>query len=241
MTAKFISVGADVPPRDVAKLLLDHRISAVPVVNSDGVPIGMVSEGDLIGRGENERLARSDWWLALISGQQKLDKEFQTRLQTAERTAGDESAPKPELNENHLAADDLRHLVADFHGRIVEYRDEARRVEAQRRRQRAKDLIDEHVFDEAWRQTLHRAREAAENGAKECMLLRFPNEVCIDGGRAINAVAKNWPATLRGEPAEIYLRWERDLKPQGFSLSARVLEFPDGKPGDIGFFLVWGE
>ena len=34
---------------------------------------------------------------------------------------------------------------------------------------------------------------------------------------------------------------ERDLKPRGFALSARVLEFPDGKPGDTGLFLSWGE
>src|SRR5580693_6399978 len=52
MTTKVISVGPDAPTRDVARLLLDNRISAVPVVNSDGIPIGMVSEGDLIGRDE---------------------------------------------------------------------------------------------------------------------------------------------------------------------------------------------
>jgi hypothetical protein len=73
------------------------------------------------------------------------------------------------------------------------------------------------------------------------MLLRFPNQLCIDDGRAINIESKDWPVTLRGRPAEIYLRWERDLKRLGFALAARVLEFPDGKPGDIGLFLVWGE
>ncbi len=72
-------------------------------------------------------------------------------------------------------------------------------------------------------------------------MLRFPNQLCIDGGRAINVAGHDWPATLRGTPAEIYLRWERDLKPRGFALSARVLEFPNGKPGDVGLFLIWGE
>jgi hypothetical protein len=32
---------------------------------------------------------------------------------------------------------------------------------------------------------------------------------------------------------------ERDLKPNGFRLVARVLDFPDGLPGDIGLFLSW--
>ena len=97
------------------------------------------------------------------------------------------------------------------------------------------------MFDETWRQFLHRAREAAQNGETEALLLRFPSVLCLDGGRAINTGEHDWPATLRGEPAEIYLRWERDLKPRRFTISARVLEFPDGKPGDIGLFLGWGE
>ena len=68
MTDKVITVGPDAPTRDVACLLLDHGISAVPVVNGDGTPIGMVSEGDLIGRGEIERLSRRDWWLTVMTG-----------------------------------------------------------------------------------------------------------------------------------------------------------------------------
>jgi hypothetical protein len=46
---------------------------------------------------------------------------------------------------------------------------------------------------------------------------------------------------LRGEAAEIYLRWEHDLRPHGFRLAARILDFPGGIPGDAGLFLVWGE
>ena len=72
------------------------------------------------------------------------------------------------------------------------------------------------------------------------MLLRFPSALCSDGGRAINVFEPGWPATLSGEPAEIYLRWEHELKPRGFHLTARVLDFPGGLLGDIGLFLVWG-
>ena len=88
---------------------------------------------------------------------------------------------------------------------------------------------------------LQNARAAAESGKAEYMLLRFPNQLCIDSGRAITNAESGWPGTLRGEAAELYLRWERELKPQGFSLYACVLEFPDGKPGDIGLFLTWSE
>ena len=88
---------------------------------------------------------------------------------------------------------------------------------------------------------MHGAREAAEHGEKEVMLLRVPSDLCTDQGRAINGPLPDWPKTLRGEAAEIYLRWEHDLKPQGFHLTARVLDFPGDKPGDIGLFLIWGQ
>jgi CBS domain-containing protein len=327
MTAEVITVRPDTPTADIARLLLDHAISAVPVVTDDGVPIGMVSEGDLLGRPDQERLARRDWWLALVTGAQPLDDDFRARVNAAGRTARDvmaaplvtvtettglgevarllaihhikrvpvlhegrivgivsradvlravalaqqhaaspgkphrgflsglfgeyhlpawetaAAAPlspeKPKPARTGLGAGDFRQLVEDFHAGEVQHRDEARRTAAQQRRQRATALIDAHVFDDQWRGILHHAREAAESGQTECMILRFPTQLCIDGGRAINVAETDWPATLRGEPAEIYLRWERALKPRGFSMSARVLEFPGGKPGDIGLFLTW--
>jgi hypothetical protein len=70
------------------------------------------------------------------------------------------------------------------------------------------------------------------------MLLRLPSQLCSDGCRAVNAPRAYWPKRLRGEAAEIYLRWERDLKPHGFGIAARALEFPGGMAGDIGLFLI---
>ena len=102
-------------------------------------------------------------------------------------------------------------------------------------------LIDTHISDKEWNRLVHNAREAAERGQTEYLLLRFPHELCSDGGRAVNAPDPEWPRTLRGEAAEMYLRWERELRPRGFHLAARVVDFPDGMPGDIGLFLVWGE
>jgi len=52
-----------------------------------------------------------------------------------------------------------------------------------------------------------------------------------------NVSEPHWPATLRGEAAEICRLWKRDLKPSGFRLAARVLDFPDGLASDIGLFL----
>jgi hypothetical protein len=135
-------------------------------------------------------------------------------------------------------AADFRRLVSDHEGLEVKHRLEQRRAAVEERRHRVAELIDHHITDESWRGLMHQARLAAERGEKEFMLLRFPSQLCSDGGRAVNAGEPHWPATLRGEAAEIYLYWERDLKPHGFRLAASVLDFPDGMQGDVGLFLT---
>jgi CBS-domain-containing membrane protein len=67
MTKDPVTVSADTPTPEIARLLLAHGISAAPVVDDAGTPIGMVSEGDLLGRGEVDRQARRDWWLMLLA------------------------------------------------------------------------------------------------------------------------------------------------------------------------------
>src|SRR3984957_11861571 len=89
MTEKVISIGSGMATRDIADLLLTNCISAVPVLDTEGVPIGMVSEGDLIGRDESDRLARSDWWLELLAGRLPLDEKFTARVQAKDITGGD--------------------------------------------------------------------------------------------------------------------------------------------------------
>jgi CBS domain-containing protein len=76
MTSAVTLVGPDTPIRGVAKILCGHGISGVPVVGEAGVPIGMISEGDLIGRNEADREARRDWWLTLLAEGEMLNADF---------------------------------------------------------------------------------------------------------------------------------------------------------------------
>ena len=80
MTRDVVSVTPDTPGRKIAALLLEKRISAVPVVDAGGAPIGMVSEGDLAGRSEAERQARRDWWLMMLAEGEPLNPEFLASL-----------------------------------------------------------------------------------------------------------------------------------------------------------------
>jgi len=67
MTNRIISVGPQDSVRDIARTMLDQHISAVPVMDSDGTAIGMVSEGDLMRRPESDTDRPASWWLALVS------------------------------------------------------------------------------------------------------------------------------------------------------------------------------
>jgi CBS domain-containing protein len=70
MTTPVVTIEPDRTVREIAALLLERRISAVPVVDG-GHLVGLVSEGDLLHRHEigtdRDRPARS-WWLSLIDG-----------------------------------------------------------------------------------------------------------------------------------------------------------------------------
>jgi CBS domain-containing protein len=50
MTREVVTVGPDASVCEIAALLLLNRISAVPVVDEAGHVLGLVSEGDLLGR-----------------------------------------------------------------------------------------------------------------------------------------------------------------------------------------------
>jgi hypothetical protein len=140
-----------------------------------------------------------------------------------------------------LSADAFRGLAVAFKGAQVQHAADIEAAAVIQRREQIKLLINQHIDDAQWRELLHQARQAAERGEKEYLLLRFPSMLCTDDARAINNQPNpNWPETLQGEAVELYARWRDQLSSHGFQLAARVLEFPGGKPGDVGLFLIWG-
>lgn len=76
MTAEVITADPNDTVADLAKKLLDHGISAVPVVDGDKL-VGVVSEGDLVSRAEigTDSHHRS-WWLQLFTSESKLANEY---------------------------------------------------------------------------------------------------------------------------------------------------------------------
>ncbi|UYO50196.1 CBS domain-containing protein [Rhodopseudomonas palustris] len=326
MTTAIVTVQPDTPVHAIAETLLKHGISAVPVIDGAGVPLGIVSEGDLMPRADSDREARHDWWLQMLSEGEAVHPDYVRFLKSDTRTAKDVMVgPVVTVEENtaladiadllvekrikrvpvvragHIvgivsradllktmtglnhtgadpvhddpnawptpsdklaalsrpvappappphdpAADDLsasafRELGLEHEHEEDEKRKHAKELADEKHHRLASDMLASHLTDETWQKLLRNARSAAKKGEQESLLLRFPAELCTDHGRAVNAPDPEWPSTLRGMAADIYLRWKSELRPHGFVLQARVVDFPDGIPGDIGLFLTWGK
>ncbi|NLH79948.1 MAG: CBS domain-containing protein [Phyllobacteriaceae bacterium] len=313
MTKAVVTVAPHAPLSAVAQALLDARVSAVPVVATDGRPVGVVSELDLIGQHAPERILRRDHWLSRLAEGQTLSPEYLEVVEPNARTAEeimttpvitvDEDADlatiagilavrkvkrvfvvgddklvgvvsradlaralmlRPKLEPGRAPVEDAPPpppppgaapaapvepgFTASAFRRLVEAHEDAKRAARVReihaheeaRRALVKKLAGERMSDKAWKDLLDRARGAAERGDKDFLLLRFPSALCSDGGRMINAPDPDWPTTLRGPAADVYEHWRDELKPAGFGLVGRILEFPGGYPGDAGLTLTWG-
>lgn len=76
MTKDVISVGPETPVREIAMLMLERRISGVPVVDGEQRVLGIVSEGDLIRRPEIETDHAPMGWLSMFLSDQERARDF---------------------------------------------------------------------------------------------------------------------------------------------------------------------
>jgi CBS domain-containing protein len=70
MVSPVITVDENETVRDVARLLITKRISAVPVVDSAEKLVGIITEADLMHRAETGTERSYSWWLSLFLGDQ---------------------------------------------------------------------------------------------------------------------------------------------------------------------------
>jgi CBS domain-containing protein len=68
MSSPVVTVTPDASVADVAALLLEKRISGVPVVDSTGQIAGIISEGDLLRRVETNTQRHRPHWLEVLLG-----------------------------------------------------------------------------------------------------------------------------------------------------------------------------
>ena len=129
---------------------------------------------------------------------------------------------------------------------------EAEKASEQMRKQAAVDAEKKALMDKlkgpsgvADDERLKRAaaiiNRAVNNGLTEIEVGRFPNSLFTDRGRAINQQEAGWEGTLTGLPKELFDFWKKHLQPKGYRLRYQIVDWSEGKPGDIGITLSWGQ
>lgn len=76
MTTSVISVPQDGTVEDAVRLMLDHHISALPVLDDQGRLKGLLSEGDLMRRVRDTESPRRSWWLEIFGGASNTARDF---------------------------------------------------------------------------------------------------------------------------------------------------------------------
>lgn len=138
-----------------------------------------------------------------------------------------------------LSASELRARMAEHDAFEAAKQAAQRQAEAKRRKSFTDDFLSHHLGEKERGHILALVDRAALHDEFEVMVYSFPSYLCTDGGRAINNVLPNWPATLQGKARDIFELFERVGKPLGYRFRAMVINFPGGIPGDIGFFVSW--
>jgi CBS domain-containing protein len=169
MTVNVISVSEDTPVHELVGLLLKHRISALPVVDSARKVVGIVSEGDLLRpEGASRAEMRGPWWLeAFFAGLPVTYDKAQGRTAGAMMTRNvitvDENTPLneiaellerhhikrvPVVSEGRLAGIVSRaNLLHGLANTIVDHHEPGAAKDRQLRQELMKILLDEHKLD----------------------------------------------------------------------------------------------
>ena len=76
MVRDVVTASPDTDVADAIKLLAEHDVSALPVLDKEGNLVGVLSEADLIHRAEIGTEKHRPWWLEAVTGGSTLAEEF---------------------------------------------------------------------------------------------------------------------------------------------------------------------
>jgi CBS domain-containing protein len=76
MTRDVATVSPSANVREIAKLMASKRLSGLPVVTSDGRPVGMLTASDLLHRVETGTEKRSSWFTSFFSNPDEMARQY---------------------------------------------------------------------------------------------------------------------------------------------------------------------
>ncbi len=76
MSRNILSVGPNTPVAEAIRLMLDNHVSGLPVIDETGQLVGILTEGDLLRRGETGTERHRPRWLEILMGPGRLASEY---------------------------------------------------------------------------------------------------------------------------------------------------------------------
>jgi CBS domain-containing protein len=76
MSRQIVSIGPEAPVLDAVQLMLQHRISGLPVIDASGNLQGVVTEGDFLRRAETGTQRKRARWIEFLMGPGRLASEY---------------------------------------------------------------------------------------------------------------------------------------------------------------------
>ena len=152
---------------------------------------------------------------------------------------GHQAKPENETMVNLLRPQDLQKISSDAE---MEEMDKERLIKQKAKQQEAElreAFMSQDVHPEAIERINNAVSNAAKNGFSQLQVVTFPASFCNDGGRRINTLDPDWPASLEGFAKRAFEFYVKELRPLGYKLHAEIISFPGGMPGEVGFFLKW--
>jgi CBS domain-containing protein len=92
MTHNIVSVGTQASVLEAVRLMLQNKISGLPVVDGEGLLVGIVTEGDFLRRAETATQRKRPRWLEFLMGPWRLADEY---VHTRGRKVSEIMTPDP--------------------------------------------------------------------------------------------------------------------------------------------------
>jgi CBS domain-containing protein len=89
MTRRIATARPDATVAELARLMLDRDVRALPICDEDGTLLGMISESDLMRPFRQEHDLRRPWWLAVLATADRLAQPLADYIRNDRRRARD--------------------------------------------------------------------------------------------------------------------------------------------------------
>ncbi len=108
MSRHVVTIGADAPAMEAVKTMLSHRFSGLPVVDSGGKLVGILSEADFIRRAEIGTEKRRGRWLSMLAGGDRIAVDY---ARQHGRTVGQIMTPDPITIDEDMPVEQIVRLM----------------------------------------------------------------------------------------------------------------------------------